>query len=218
MRPGLVVALKNLTALGLTSINIAAALIEDELPAVGKPRMQLGPSFKMLRSIYQDYGDVLPRAAVEITYPGPEGLAAYPHKTGWGDDHIRIGAIGEAPGVDGGFTGPTAWTTHSYKGQPGFHGQSNFPNEADLQAIADDVARNGWQLGLHCIGDAAINEAVRVWAKALQKYPRPDPRWYLAHFTMLPTDQTLATTGQSTSLRTHSRTFSTHWRTGTSRL
>lgn len=194
LRPSLVAGLKELTALGLTSINIAGASIEDELPeSVRRPsRMQL-TSFKQYRSIYQDYGDVLPRATVEIWYPGPAGLEAYPHKTGWGDDRIKLGAIGEGPGVDGGFTGPTAWTTHSYNGQPGFHGQANFPNEADFQAIADEVAKDGWQLGLHSIGDAAINQATRVYAKALQKYPQKDPRWYLAHFTMLPTNQTMAT-------------------------
>lgn len=191
VRPALVNALKGLTALGLTSINIAAASILDELGDTKKFR--LGISYKMLRSIYRDYGDVLPRATVEIGYPGPGLLEKYPHKTGYGNDRLKLGAIGEAPGVDGGFTGPTAWTTHSYNGQPGFHGQANFPKDADLQALADDVARNGWQLGLHAIGDAAINQAVRVYAAALKKYPHKDPRWYLAHFTMLPTNQTMAT-------------------------
>jgi predicted amidohydrolase YtcJ len=135
---------------------------------------------------------MLPRATVQISYPGPEALAAYPHKSGYGDDRLKLGAIGEAPAVDGGFTGPTAWTTEEYNGQPGFHGQAFF-DEADLQKLADDVAKNGWQLGLHAIGDAAIDMAVKVYAQALQKYPQQDHRWYLAHFTMLPRAETMAT-------------------------
>ena len=136
---------------------------------------------------------MLPRATVSISYPGAAALKAYPHKTGYGDDRLKLGAIGEAPAVDGGFTGPTAWTTKDYNGQPGFHGQAFFASDADLQALADEVAKDGWQLGLHSIGDAAINQAVRVWAAALRKYPQKDPRWYTAHFTMLPTDETMAT-------------------------
>ena len=141
--------------------------------------------------MYDQIGTEVPRASVAIGYPGPKALAEYPHKTGYGDDRLRLGPIGEAPGVDGGFTGPTAWTTAEYKGMPGFHGAPAFANEAEFQALADDVAKNGWQLGLHAIGDAAINQAVKVYSQALQKYPKQDHRWYLAHFTMLPTDATL---------------------------
>jgi predicted amidohydrolase YtcJ len=45
---------------------------------------------------------------------------------------------------------------------PGFRGQAFFDGEADLQQLADDVAKNGWQLGLHAIGDAAINMGAKV--------------------------------------------------------
>lgn len=193
LRPSLVQGLKNLTALGLTSINIAAASLQDEIKEVRRPEQpNVTMTYKQLRSIYGEYGDWLPRATVEISYPGPAALASYPHKTGYGDDRLKLGAIGEAPAVDGGFTGPTAWTSTDYNGQPGFRGQAFF-NETDLQALADDVAKNGWQLGLHSIGDAAINMAVKVYDAALHKYPQNDPRWYLAHFTMLPTDATMAT-------------------------
>jgi hypothetical protein len=192
LRPGYVEHLKELTRLGLTSIVIAAASIGDEVKETLRPEQPVtNLTFKQLRSIYDEHGDDLPRAAVQIGYPGPEALAAYPHKTGYGDDRLRLGAIGEAPAVDGGFSGPTAWTTRDYKGMPGFRGQAFFDGEADLQRLADDVAKNGWQLGLHAIGDAAINMAVKVYAEALRKHPKQDHRWYLSHFTMLPADATL---------------------------
>lgn len=192
LRPGYVEHLRSLPSLGLTSIVIAAASIGDEVKEVLRPEQPATSlTFKQLRSIYDEHGTDLPRAAVQIGYPGPEALAAYPHKTGYGDDRLRLGAIGEAPAIDGGFSGPTAWTTNDYKGMPGFRGQAFFDGEADLQQLADDVAKNGWQLGLHAIGDAAINMGAKVYAEALRKRPRADHRWYLSHFTMLPSDATL---------------------------
>jgi predicted amidohydrolase YtcJ len=192
LRPSLIAALKALPPLGLTSIMIAAASIGDEVKEELRPEQPATQlTFRMLRSVYDELGAELPRSAVAIGYPGAKALAAYPHKTGYGDERLRLGPIGEAPAVDGGFSGPTAWTTAEYKDMPGFRGQAFFNDEADLQRLADDVAKNGWQLGLHAIGDAAINQAVKVYAQALRKYPKQDHRWYLAHFTMLPTDATL---------------------------
>ena len=190
LRPSYVAGLKRLTTLGLTSITVAAASIGDEVEEIRRPEQPyVALTFKQLRNIYDQYGESLPRATVGISYPGPKALAAYPHRTGYGDDRLKLGAIGEMPAVDGGFTGPTAWTSQDYHGQPGFRGQPFF-DEPDLQALADDVAKNGWQLGLHAIGDAAIDMAVRVYAKALEKFPGQDPRWYLAHFTMRPKVET----------------------------
>ena len=192
LRPGYVASLRSMLALGLTSVIVAASSIRDEVKVENRPEQpDSGATFKNYQDIYAEYGPTLPRAVVEIGYPGEKALCAYPHKTGWGDERLKLGAIGEAPAVDGGFTGPTAWTSQDYKGQPGFRGQPFFKNRQDLQQLADSVAKCGWQLGLHAIGDAAINRAVEVYAAALEKYPHPDARWYLAHFTMTPTDATL---------------------------
>jgi len=193
LRSGYVGSLRHMLSLGLTSIIVAASSIRDEVKVEDRPEQPDSmATFKNYQDIYAEYGDTLPRAVVEIGYPGEKALCAYPHKTGWGDDRLKLGAIGEAPAVDGGFTGPTAWTSQDYKGQPGFRGQPFFKDRQDLQQLADSVARCGWQLGLHAIGDAAIDRATEVYAAALQKYPHPDARWYLAHFTMTPTDATIA--------------------------
>jgi predicted amidohydrolase YtcJ len=192
LRPGYVGALRKMLSLGLTSVIVAASSIRDEVQEELRPEQpDSAATYREYRTIYAAHGDELPRAVVEIGYPGAAALKAYPHKTGDGDNRLKLGAIGEAPAVDGGFTGPTAWTTEDYKGQPGFRGQPFFKDEADLQQIADVVAQCGWQLGLHAIGDAAIDMAAKVYSQALHKYPRSDPRWYLAHFTMMPSDATI---------------------------
>jgi hypothetical protein len=70
LRPGLVAVMKGLPALGITSMNIASASIQDELAKPGEPQKPIrGLTFKRLQGIYHDYGDVLPRAAVQISYP-----------------------------------------------------------------------------------------------------------------------------------------------------
>jgi predicted amidohydrolase YtcJ len=193
LRSGYVDSLRHMLTLGLTSVIVAASSIRDEVKVEDRPEQPDNmATFKNYQDIYAEHGATLPRAVVEIGYPGEKALCAYPHKTGWGDDRLKLGAIGEAPAVDGGFTGPTAWTSQDYKGQPGFRGQPFFKDREDLQQLADSVAKCGWQVGLHAIGDAAINRAVEVYAAALEKYPHPDARWYVAHFTMTPTDATLA--------------------------
>ena len=194
LRQGYLEDLRNLEKLGLTSLIIASASIRDEVDEKMRPEMfKVDLTFKDLQAIYREHGEDLPRASVEISYPGAEALKAYPHKTGYGDLRLRLGAIGEAPAVDGGFTGPTAWTKEDYNDQPGFRGQPFFKDDEDLFNLADDVAANGWQLGLHAIGDAGIEMAVRVYARVLEKRRMKDARWFLAHFTMLPSEQTMET-------------------------
>lgn len=180
LRPTYIASLRELLKLGITSIIVAGASIEEG---------DGGPSYPEFRSIYQERGSELPRATLEIDYPGPEKLKAFPHKTGDGDDHLRIGPIGETP-VDGGFTGPTAWTLEDYKGQPAFRGRAFF-TEKETQDMVEAGAKLGWQYGLHAIGDAAIAMLVDVYDRVLKEYPREDHRFYLAHFTVMPPERTI---------------------------
>jgi predicted amidohydrolase YtcJ len=197
VRQGYIDKLRGLLSLGLTSIYDASGSIDDEL--VGKGGIATpgpGLTFKRAREIYATQGDSLPRITMYIFYPGHDRLAAFGHHTGYGDAHVRIGAIGENA-VDGGFTGPTAWLLADYKGQPGFRGKGRFTDE-ELQAMVDDAASLGWQMGLHCIGDAAIQQTITAYDRALHTYPSRDRdpldrRWFTDHFTIMPPDATMAT-------------------------
>jgi predicted amidohydrolase YtcJ len=150
-----------------------------------------GLSYPEFQSIYKECGAELPRASVQIHYPGPEKLKAWGHKTGDGDDRLRVGSIGEAA-FDGGFSGPTAWTLEDYKGQPGFRGRGRFTDEEALEMV-ETGAKLGWQFGVHAIGDAAIQQAVKIYNQVLSKYPKENHRWYLCHFTIMPPAETMAT-------------------------
>ncbi|OJW57621.1 MAG: hypothetical protein BGO57_00355 [Sphingomonadales bacterium 63-6] len=195
MKPSFVSALKAVLPFGITSIMEALSTIDDE--PVGKGGLagaqpRTNPTYKQFREIYAEQGADLPRAALYIAYPGAERLKAFPYKTGYGDDRLKLGPIGEAPGMDGGFTGPTAWTIDEYKGMPGFHGHA-----AMELAQADELVRTsrdlGWQIGIHAIGDAAIAALINSYATALDEKPVKDHRWFSSHLTMLPPLSTLST-------------------------
>ena len=124
LKPSYLASLKGLLKLGITSFFEASTSIDDEpmgAGGTGKPVEAGRHSYKVFRELYSQMGDQLPRATLYIDYPGAERLRAFPHKTGDGDDRLKLGPIGETP-YDGGFTGPTAYTFEDYKGLPGFRG------------------------------------------------------------------------------------------------
>jgi hypothetical protein len=175
LRDSFVRNLRKLFALGITSIVQAGVNSEDE--------------FRLWESVYREHGATLPRATVQIDWPGLEKLKAFGRRTGDGDERFRVGAIKLY--VDGGFTGPAAYTLAPYKGQATYRGKLNLP-EAEIEAILRDGHALGWQLGLHTIGDGAISLAVDAFERVLRERPRADHRHYLTHFSMLPPEAVLA--------------------------
>lgn len=204
MKAPMVATLKQFLALGITSFHDASGTIDDEPVGQGgvapaHPGEEVAPgqmTFARARALYAEMGADLPRVTLYISYPGAERLKAFPHHSGYGDERVRLGAIGENA-ADGGFTGPTAWLLVDYKGQPGFRGKG-FLTDAELQEMVDTSNRLGWQLGLHCIGDAAIVQTIKAYAASLDAIPDPahapaDRRWFTDHFTIMPPDATMAT-------------------------
>jgi predicted amidohydrolase YtcJ len=199
LRPSYIESLKRLLALGITSFMEAYTNIDDEPVGKGglvpgaphRPTLVAPHSWKQMRMIYEEMGETLPRVTVYIDYPGAERLRAFPYHTGYGNDRIKLGPIGETP-YDGGFTGPTALTKEDYKGQPGFRGKA-FMSPQDAKEMVETSTRLGWQLGIHAIGDAAIETMAGIYHEVLEEQARKDHRWFLAHFTMLPSVQTMDT-------------------------
>jgi predicted amidohydrolase YtcJ len=195
MKPGYAKMLNHLFSLGITSMESATGSLDDEPVGQGgiaDPGANL--TFRRFQQIAAETN--IPRIAMYTSYPGAERLKQYPHHSGYGDIKVRLGPIGENP-VDGGFTGPTAWTLADYKGQPGFRGKGRY-TDAELQDMVDTAASLGWQMGLHCIGDAAIQQTIVAYDKSLAKYPGIDHkgdnrRWFTDHFTIMPPDATMAT-------------------------
>lgn len=165
--------LRDLFKLGITSIVQAADAIDH---------------YPEWQRIYAEHRGTLPRAAVQVRWEGTQRMAAFGSKTGDGDEHLRLGAIKVF--ADGGFTGPAAFTKKPYKGMGEYRGSLTM-SEAELLRTLEEANRAGWQLGVHAIGDAAIELVVSQLAQVVQESPRANHRHYLNHFTIRPSDETM---------------------------
>ena len=175
LRPSFVKALQAQFSFGITSLVMADESAEN---------------WTEWERMYREHPHQLPRAAVQIHWTDEAALKAFGRRSGDGDAWLRVGALKVY--VDGGFTGPSAYTLAPYKGLPGFRGTLNRSPDS-LYQIAKAAHALGWQMGFHTIGDGAIALAVSVLDRVLHESPRADHRDYLNHFSMLPPDSTLAT-------------------------
>jgi predicted amidohydrolase YtcJ len=165
--------LRDQLSLGITSV----------IQAGENPR-----GFARWESIYEEFGTELPRAVVQVRWSSADRLAEFGRISGDGDDRFRVGAIKVL--VDGGFTGPAAYTIDPYVGMDDYRGLLNVP-EDELRSLIMEANALGWQLGFHAIGDAAIQLTVDAMVDALDANPREDHRHYLNHFTVTPPPETL---------------------------
>ncbi|HEY1366391.1 MAG TPA: amidohydrolase [Gaiellaceae bacterium] len=79
----------------------------------------------------------------------------------------------------------TAWMHQEYVGGgfgslvvPGADDEARSRELAEMIRVAHGA---GYQVGVHVIGDAAIDATVDAFAAAVAAHPRPDPRHYLIH-------------------------------------
>jgi predicted amidohydrolase YtcJ len=107
-------------------------------------------------------------------------------RTGFGDDWLRLGAVKIFS--DGSLVGHTAAMHDDFADTPGEAGYL----QADAGKLADTIIaahRSGWQVATHAIGDRAIDLVLDSYAEALDRYPRPDPRHRIEHFSVSRPDQ-----------------------------
>lgn len=167
--------LRALLPLGITSVTHASERVER---------------WPVWRQVYTASGTELPRARVQMHWEGPEAMAAFLETAHDDLDRSRLQLGPVKIFADGGFTGPAAYTKEPYVGQGDYRGYLNMP-EAELRALVDEVHRSGWQLGIHAIGDAAIEITADALVDAIEATPREDHRHYLNHFSMRPSDETM---------------------------
>jgi len=99
-------------------------------------------------------------------------------KSGFGNEWIRYTALKMA--IDGGLTSGTALKSWPYKNEDKLR---SFKLRLDLDKLDDYVKRahdNGWNVGIHVMGDIAIDKAVNAIYKAVKANPRRH-RHYIIH-------------------------------------
>ena len=147
-------------------------------------------SYPEWKTIYGMHRGELPRGNIQVRWEGPAAMTAFGMQSGDGDEHLRVGPIKIF--VDGGFTGPAAYTKAPYKGESEYRGKLSI-DPGELTTTIRALHTAGWQAGIHAIGDAAIELVVDELVAALDEAPRVDHRHYLNHFTVMPSSETMAT-------------------------
>jgi predicted amidohydrolase YtcJ len=173
VRGSLIDVLKEQLSFGITSLVHATGSIE---------------SYPEWEHVYNLHRGSLPRAAIQVFWEGPEAMSAFGRRSGDGDEYLRLGPIKIF--VDGGFTGPAAFTREPYKGETEYRGKLSLTPE-ELRRIISEAHAANWQLGIHAIGDAAIELTVDELAAALAESPRSNHRHYLNHFTVMPSGEAM---------------------------
>jgi predicted amidohydrolase YtcJ len=96
----------------------------------------------------------------------------------FGDDHLRIAAMKLY--ADGTLIGGTAWFSEPYGPHGEFTG-STYWQPAQLRDLVVRAHRNGWQVGIHTQGDAAIEMSLDAIESAMRAAPRVDNRHRIEH-------------------------------------
>jgi len=108
-------------------------------------------------------------------------IKALPKPGSDGDGMFRSDEIGET-GLDGAEL--TALLEHDYPGKPGYRGLQKVPTP-QFERFAALVAKYGYRLRPHAVGNAAIDEALDGFEYANAKTPITGHRWMIDHAFLL---------------------------------
>lgn len=116
-----------------------------------------------------------------------EQMRAFGPVTGFGDEWLRIGGL--KLHIDGAIE--SALLIEPYAHDPHYHGLKNYPLDK-YKALLEEAARLGWSVGVHAVGDKAIDLTLDAFEEVNQKYTIEGKRWALEH-AMLGTERRLDT-------------------------
>ncbi len=97
---------------------------------------------------------------------------------GLGDEWLRVGGLKMA--VDGGTSSRTAYMYEPFEGETEVRPFNRLRPE-DLRRYFRTAQEHGWDVGIHCTGDRAMDMAVDAFAHVAQELPRRDARHNIIH-------------------------------------
>jgi len=98
---------------------------------------------------------------------------------GYGSDHLSVHSIKRL--IDGALGSHGAWLLEPYADLPSSSGL-NTDSIEDLKETARIAIENGFQLGVHAIGDRANRETLNIYEEAMKAHPdKKDIRWRVEH-------------------------------------
>jgi predicted amidohydrolase YtcJ len=104
----------------------------------------------------------------------------------FGDEWLSYSAI--KLGIDGGMTLRTASMRDAYPDDPSYHGFQTMEPER-LKALVVIANRYNWRVGVHCVGDAAIDTVLDAFEAANKEKSIADRRFILIHASLIRPDQ-----------------------------
>jgi predicted amidohydrolase YtcJ len=106
--------------------------------------------------------------------------------SGTGDEWVRFAGV--KLGFDGGMTLRTAHTRNPYPDDPKYHGLTYMTFER-LQELAEISDRHGWRVGVHVVGDKAVDLALAAFEELDKARPIRGKRFVLIHASLMQRDQ-----------------------------
>jgi hypothetical protein len=110
-------------------------------------------------------------------------------RTGFGDDHLRIGAIKVFHGNS--LSGRTCWLYEPYDiinpktGKNDYYGIPPARSQEQLDELVFEIHEAGFQVAVHSNGDREIDMVLDAVEKALARLPRPDHRHRIEHASVV---------------------------------
>ena len=104
-------------------------------------------------------------------------------RTGFGDDHLRIGAIKLFHGNS--LSGRTCWLYEPYADRPDYYGIPPARSQEALDELIYRIHEAGFQAAVHSNGDREIDMVLTALERALKRRPRPDHRHRIEHCSVV---------------------------------
>jgi predicted amidohydrolase YtcJ len=166
---------------GLTSVVSGAVNPQDlsvyqSIHARGEQTMRVGVMFTPT-------GETIPSASLQEWEKFFKQVGA---SSGFGDDWLAYAAI--KIGLDGGMTLRTASTREPYPDDPSYHGFQTM-EPARLNALVAIANRYNWRVGIHGVGDSAIDTVLDAYEAADREKSILDRRFILIHASLIRPDQ-----------------------------
>ncbi|WP_262298378.1 amidohydrolase [Microvirga sesbaniae] len=132
----------------------------------------------------------LPVRTTQCLLGGPGGIVEQAYAdgvvTGVGDAMLRVGPVKIF--TDGSAGGRTAAMSEPYVGEPRTTGLMLLRDD-EMNDLVRDYHARGYQLAVHAIGDAAIEQTLNAFELALEAMPDPDRRHRIEHAGYARADQ-----------------------------
>ncbi|MFC2169129.1 amidohydrolase [Acidobacteriota bacterium] len=158
-------ALKHAVELGITGIHTSSSLEEIEI------YKKLGEQGKLTLRIYA----WLPVRGID-EYIG-KGI-----KQGFGTDYVKAGFLKAY--IDGTISSATALMFEPFSDEPDSSGLPQYEEE-ELNALVEKAHLNGYQVGVHAIGDKGIHWVLNAIERAQIKHGKKDLRHRIEHTSVL---------------------------------